>query len=230
MYGPGSSSRSSAGSHKQCNSTTSLHSNRNLVEVDNVKFKNSSSVVSRTSMQTGSAQSVNRAGSLFLDSGAITQNHAAGRRSRGTKQNPQSNQHSPVLLEQHLSHSPTVPPQQEQQTESSLQQSQRPTTPSHPECASNTRHSSEDSDIAALIETMDKDFDHPESPSPDVFTEQTPSPVAKNKGNKLLLTSCTWGGGGGLLSWYGFYMGFASAKRRPLNWINTSYQELWRYA
>ncbi|KAK9401859.1 putative transmembrane protein [Crotalus adamanteus] len=49
-------------------------------------------------------------------------------------------------------------------------------------CANNTRHSSEDSDIATLMETMDKDFDHPESPSPDVFTEQPPSPVAKNKG------------------------------------------------
>ncbi|XP_053163817.1 transmembrane protein 131 isoform X2 [Hemicordylus capensis] len=181
LYGPGSSS-SRSNSHKQCNSAASLHSNRNSVEADNVKFKSSPNVTSRTSMQAGSAQSANRAGSLFQDSSATTQNHAASRRSRGTKQNQQSNQqHAPVLLEQNLSQQPIVPQQQEQQTESSLPQSQL-LTPSHSECASNTRHSSEDSDIAALIETMDKDFDHPESPSPDVFTEQPPSPVAKTKG------------------------------------------------
>ncbi|XP_066478070.1 transmembrane protein 131 isoform X2 [Tiliqua scincoides] len=183
IYGPGSSSsRSGAGNHKQCNSTANLHSNRNSVEVENVKFKNSSNVASRTSVQAGSAQSTNRASSLFLDSAAATQNHAAGRKSKGTKQSQQSNQqHAPVLLEQNLSQPPRVPQQQEQQTENSLPHSQLP-NPSHLDCASNTRHSSEDSDIAALIETMDKDFDHPESPSPDVFTEQPPSPVAKNKG------------------------------------------------
>ncbi|XP_063161071.1 transmembrane protein 131 isoform X2 [Candoia aspera] len=183
IYGPGSSSsRSSAGSHKQCNPSVNLHSNRNSVEVDNMKFKNSSSVANRTSMQAGSAQSVNRAGSVCLDSNAITQNHAAGRKSRSTKQNLQSNQqHAPVLLEQHLPELPVVSQQQEQQSENSSPQMQHP-TPSHSECANNTRHSSEDSDIATLIETMDKDFDHPESPSPDVFTEQPPSPVAKNKG------------------------------------------------
>lgn len=147
-----------------------------------MKFKNSPNVAGRTSTQTGSAQSVNRAGSLFLDSGAATQNHAAGRKSRGAKQSQQSNQqHAPVLLEQQSPPPPTVP-QQDQQTENPLTQLQLP-SPSHSECVSNTRHSSEDSDLAALIETMDKDFDHPESPSPDVFTEQPPSPVAKNKGN-----------------------------------------------
>ncbi|XP_062982361.1 transmembrane protein 131 [Elgaria multicarinata webbii] len=182
IYGPGGSSRSNAGSHKQCISTINLHSNRNSVEVDSVKFKNSSTISSRTSMQAGSAQSANRAGSLFLDSSAATQIHAVGRKSKGAKQNLQPHQqHAPVLLEQHLSQPPAVPQQQEQQNENSLPQSQH-LTPSHSECAGNTRHSSEDSDIATLIETMDKDFDHPELPSPDVFTEQPPSPVAKNKG------------------------------------------------
>ncbi|XP_054829375.1 transmembrane protein 131 isoform X2 [Eublepharis macularius] len=183
IYGPGSSSsRSSAGSHKQCNSTANQHSNRNSVEVETVKFKNSPSVASRTSMQAGPAQSVNRAGSLLLDSSAASQNHAASRKSRGAKQSQPSNQqHAPVLLEQHSSPPPTVPQPQDQQTENSLTQLQPP-TPSHSECVGNTRHSSEDSDIAGLIETMDKDFDHPESPSPDVFTEQPPSPVAKSKG------------------------------------------------
>ncbi|MEJ1285250.1 transmembrane protein 131 [Cricetulus griseus] len=53
---------------------------------------------------------------------------------------------------------------------------------SRPERASNTRHSSEDSDITSLIEAMDKDFDHHDSPSLDVFTEQPPSPLSKSKG------------------------------------------------
>uniref|UniRef100_A0A8C0GE06 Transmembrane protein 131 n=1 Tax=Chelonoidis abingdonii TaxID=106734 RepID=A0A8C0GE06_CHEAB len=179
----GSSSRSSAGSHKQCNPTAHLHSNRNSVDIENVKSKNNSNVASRTSLQTASMQSSNRGGSLILDSGVIAQNHTAGRRSRGAKQSQQTNQqHAQVLLEQQSQQpTPTVPQQQEQQTESSLPQSPL-LNPSHPECTSNTRHSSEDSDIAGLIETMDKEFDHPESPSPDVFTEQPPSPVTKNKG------------------------------------------------
>lgn len=192
IYGPGnSSSRSSAGSHKQCNSSVNLHSNRNSVEVDNMRFKNSSNIANRTSVQAGSAQSMNRAGSVCLDSNAATQNHAAGRKSRSTKQNLQSNQqHASVLLDQHLPELPVVSQQQEQQNESSSSQMQQP-APSHSECANNTRHSSEDSDIATLMETMDKDFDHPESPSPEVFTEQPPSPVAKNKGNKFLI-NCTF--------------------------------------
>uniref|UniRef100_A0A8C5SUV5 Transmembrane protein 131 n=1 Tax=Laticauda laticaudata TaxID=8630 RepID=A0A8C5SUV5_LATLA len=183
ICGPGnSSSRSSAGSHKQCNSSVNLHSSRNSVEVDNMRFKNSSNIANRTSVQAGFAQSMNRAGSVCLDSNAATQSHAAGRKSRSTKQNLQSNQqHASVLLDQHLPELPVVSQQQEQQSENSSSQMQHP-TPSHSECANNTRHSSEDSDIATLMETMDKDFDHPESPSPEVFTEQPPSPVAKNKG------------------------------------------------
>uniref|UniRef100_A0A674HXF0 Transmembrane protein 131 n=1 Tax=Terrapene triunguis TaxID=2587831 RepID=A0A674HXF0_9SAUR len=184
IYGAGgSSSRSSAGSHKQCNPTAHLHSNRNSADIENVKSKNNSNVASRTSLQTSSTQSSNRGGPLILDSSVISQNHTAGRRSRGAKQNQQTNQqHAQVLLEQHSQQpTPTVPQQQEQQTESSLPQPPL-LNPSHPECTSNTRHCSEDSDITGLIETMDKEFDHPESPSPDVFTEQPPSPVTKNKG------------------------------------------------
>lgn len=184
IYGPGgSSSRSTAGSHKQCNSTVTFHSNRSSAEVENVKFKNNSNISNRTSVQTGST---NRASSLFLDPSGAAQSHVANRRSRGTKQNLQSNQqHAPVLLEQHLAQPSVVPQQQEQQNDDSLPQSLHPAPP-HSECAGNTRHSSEDSDIATLIETMDKDFDHPESPSPDVFTEHPPSPVAKNKGNEMI--------------------------------------------
>uniref|UniRef100_A0A8D0GTT3 Transmembrane protein 131 n=1 Tax=Sphenodon punctatus TaxID=8508 RepID=A0A8D0GTT3_SPHPU len=182
IYGAGgSATRSNAGSHKQCTSAAHLHSNRNSADVESLKFKNSSNVTSRT-MQAVSTTSSNRAGTLILDSSATIQNHTVSRKSRGAKQNQQTNQqHAPVLLEQQSPQPPTVPLQQEQQMESSLTQSSHPHPP-HPECASTSRHSSEDSDITGLLETMDKDSDHPESPSPDVFTEQPPSPVAKSKG------------------------------------------------
>uniref|UniRef100_A0A452RKU8 Uncharacterized protein n=1 Tax=Ursus americanus TaxID=9643 RepID=A0A452RKU8_URSAM len=145
----GSSSRPSGGSHKQCGPPVhphSSHSNRNSADVENVRAKNSSSTSSRTS-----AQSASKASPLVLDSNAVAQGHAAGRKSKGAKQSQHSSQHhvhSP--LEQH--------------------------SPS-------TRHSSEDSDITSLIEAMDKDFDHHDSPPLEVFTEQPPSPLSKSKGN-----------------------------------------------
>ncbi|XP_074913650.1 transmembrane protein 131 isoform X3 [Buteo buteo] len=184
VYGAGSSSsRSSAGNHKQCNATAHLHSNRNAPDVENIKSKTSSSIPNRTSAQAASMQSVNRAGPFTLDSGATAQTHAAGKRAKGTRQNQQSTQQqAPALAEQPLQQAPASgPQQQEQQTESALPQLPL-LSPPHSECASSRRHSSEDSDLTGLIETMEKDFDHPESPSPDVFTEQPPSPLAKNKG------------------------------------------------
>ncbi|XP_069626109.1 transmembrane protein 131 isoform X1 [Haliaeetus albicilla] len=184
VYGAGSSSsRSSAGNHKQCNATAHLHSNRNTPDVENIKSKTSSSIPNRTSAQAASMQSVNRAGPFTLDSGATAQTHAAGKRAKGTRQNQQSTQQqAPALAEQPLQQAPASgPQQQEQQTESVLPQLPL-LSPPHSECASSRRHSSEDSDLTGLIETMEKDFDHPESPSPDVFTEQPPSPLAKNKG------------------------------------------------
>ncbi|NWQ69965.1 TM131 protein, partial [Neopipo cinnamomea] len=184
IYGAGSSSsRSGAGNHKQCNATAHLHSNRNAPDVENIKSKNSSSIPNRTSTQAASMQSVNRTGPFTLDSGATAQTHAAGKRAKGTRQNQQPmQQQTPALAEQPLQQSPASgPQQQEQQTESTLPQLPL-LSPPHGECASSRRHSSEDSDLTGLIETMEKDFDHPESPSPDVFTEQPPSPLAKNKG------------------------------------------------
>ncbi|NWR31468.1 TM131 protein, partial [Tachuris rubrigastra] len=184
IYGAGSSSsRSGAGNHKQCNATAHLHSNRNAPDVENIKSKNSSSIPNRTSTQAASMQSVNRTGPFTLDSGATAQTHAAGKRAKGTRQNQQPvQQQAPPLAEQPLQQSPASgPQQQEQQTESGLPQLPL-LSPPHGECASSRRHSSEDSDLTGLIETMEKDFDHPESPSPDVFTEQPPSPLAKNKG------------------------------------------------
>ncbi|XP_030090069.2 transmembrane protein 131 [Serinus canaria] len=184
IYGAGSSSsRSGAGNHKQCNATAHLHSNRNVPDVENIKSKTNSSIPNRTSAQAASMQSVNRTGPFTLDSGATAQTHAAGKRAKGTRQNQQlMQQQAPALAEQPLQQPPASgPQQQEQQTESALPQLPL-LSPPHSECASSRRHSSEDSDLTGLIETMEKDFDHPESPSPDVFTEQPPSPLAKNKG------------------------------------------------
>ncbi|NXT26691.1 TM131 protein, partial [Syrrhaptes paradoxus] len=184
IYGPvSSSSRSSAGNHKQCNATAHLHSNRNAPDLENIKSKTSSSIPNRTSAQAASVQSVNRAGAFTLDSGATGQTHAAGKRAKGTRQNQQpTQQQAPALAEQPLQQPPASgPQQQDQQTESALPQLPL-LSPPHGECASSRRHSSEDSDLTGLIEAMEKDFDHPESPSPDVFTEQPPSPLAKNKG------------------------------------------------
>uniref|UniRef100_A0A8B9C7F7 Transmembrane protein 131 n=1 Tax=Anser brachyrhynchus TaxID=132585 RepID=A0A8B9C7F7_9AVES len=184
IYGAGSSSsRSSAGNHKQCNATAHLHSNRSAPDVENIKSKNSSSIPNRTSAQAASMQTVNRTGPFTLDSGATAQTHATGKRAKGARQNQQpTQQQAPALAEQPLQQAPASgPQQQEQQTESALPQLPLLSTP-HVECASSRRHSSEDSDLTGLIETMEKDFDHPETPSPDVFTEQPPSPLAKNKG------------------------------------------------
>ncbi|NXV76503.1 TM131 protein, partial [Atlantisia rogersi] len=182
--GGGSSSRSAAGSHKQCSAAAHLHSNRNAPDVENIKSKSSSSITSRTSAQAASLQSMNRAGPFALDSGATAQTHAAAsKRAKGMRQNQQpAQQQAPALAEQPLQQPPAPgPQQQEQQTESALPQLPL-LSPPHAECAGSRRHSSEDSDLTGLIETMEKDFDHPESPSPDVFTEQPPSPLAKNKG------------------------------------------------
>ncbi|XP_036599081.1 transmembrane protein 131 isoform X2 [Trichosurus vulpecula] len=174
IYGTGgSSSRSSSGNHKHCNPSVHLHSSRNSADVENYKSKNNSNITSRTS-----TQSANRTGTLVLDSNTVTQSHTAGRRSKGAKQNQH---HSQVLLEQHSPPPPTVPQQLEHHPESSMPPPPL-AHPSHPECASNLRHSSEDSDITSLIEAMDKDFDHTESPSLDVFPDQPPSPMSKNKG------------------------------------------------
>ncbi|XP_036309800.1 transmembrane protein 131 isoform X3 [Pipistrellus kuhlii] len=179
--GPGgSSSRSGAGSHKQCGPSVhphSSHSNRNSTDMNNVRAKNSTSTSSRTS-----AQSASKAGTVVLDSNTVAQGHTAGRKSKGAKQSQQSSQHhGHGMLEQHSP--PPPPPVPQHQEPQSGRLSPTPLVhPSHPEHASSTRHSSEDSDITNLIEAMDKDFDHHDSPALDVFTEQPPSPLSKSKG------------------------------------------------
>ncbi|NXO04663.1 TM131 protein, partial [Rhinopomastus cyanomelas] len=183
IYGAsGSSSRSSAGNHKQCNATAHLHSNRNAPDVENIKSKTSSSTPNRTSAQAASMQSVGRAGPFTLEPGAAAQTHAMGKKAKGTRQNQQLTQQQAPAVAEPLQQPPVPgPQQQEQQTDSALPQLPL-LSPPHGESASSRRHSSEDSDLTGLIETMEKDFDHTESPSPDVFTEQPLSPLAKNKG------------------------------------------------
>eukprot|EP00070_Physeter_catodon_P006053 XP_007112882.2 transmembrane protein 131 isoform X6 [Physeter catodon] len=175
----GSASRPSAGSHKQCSPPVhphSSHGSRNSADVENVRAKSSASTSSRTN-----AQSASKASALVLDSHAVAQGHTAGRKSKGAKQSQHGSQHhahSP--LEQHSPPPPPVPPHQEPQPE---RLSPAPLAhPSHPEHPSSTRHSSEDSDITSLIEAMDKDFDHHDSPPLEVFAEQPPSPLSKSKG------------------------------------------------
>ncbi|XP_033257754.1 transmembrane protein 131 isoform X6 [Orcinus orca] len=175
----GSASRPSTGSHKQCGPPVhphSSHGNRNSADVENVRAKSSASTSSRTN-----AQSASKASALVLDSHAMAQGHTAGRKSKGAKQSQHGSQHhahSP--LEHHSAPPPPVPQHQEPQPE---RLSPTPLTPpAHPEHPGSTRHSSEDSDITSLIEALDKDFEHHDSPALEVFAEQPPSPLSKSKG------------------------------------------------
>lgn len=179
-----SSSRPGTGSHRQCGTSVhphSSHGSKNSADVDNVRTRNSSSISSRTSPQAATSQSTSKTSPLVSEAAAATQGHTASRKSKGAKQGQHNNQHhSHSPLEQHSQPPPPVPQHQEPPPE---RLSPAPLThPSHPERASTTRHSSEDSDITSLIEAMDKDFDHHDSPSLDVFTEQPPSPLSKSKG------------------------------------------------
>lgn len=181
-----SSSRPGTGSHRQCGTSVhphSSHGSKNATDVDNVRTRNSSSMSNRTSPQAAASQTTSKTSPLVSETAAATQGHTASRKSKGAKQGQHSNQHhshSPV--EQH---SPPLPPVPQHQEPPPERLSPAPLThPSHPERA--TRHSSEDSDITSLIEAMDKDFDHHDSPPLDVFTEQPPSPLSKSKGNPVL--------------------------------------------
>ncbi|XP_057413954.1 transmembrane protein 131 isoform X3 [Balaenoptera acutorostrata] len=184
--GTGSSaSRPSAGSHKQCGPPVhahSSHSSRNSADVENVRAKSNASTSSRTN-----AQSASKAGALVLDPHAVAQGHTAGRKSKGAKQSQHGSQHhahSP--LEQHSPPPPPPPVPQHQEPRPERLSPAPLAHPSHPEHPSSTRHSSEDSDITSLIEAMDKDFDHHDSPPLEVFAEQPPSPLSKSKGGSEL--------------------------------------------
>uniref|UniRef100_A0A3B3REH4 Transmembrane protein 131 n=1 Tax=Paramormyrops kingsleyae TaxID=1676925 RepID=A0A3B3REH4_9TELE len=57
--------------------------------------------------------------------------------------------------------------------------------PPKPQPEGPARLSSEDSDYIGLLEAMDKDLDRPESPSVEVFPEQSLSPAAQSRGGKM---------------------------------------------
>ncbi|XP_053563688.1 LOW QUALITY PROTEIN: transmembrane protein 131 [Bombina bombina] len=188
LYAGNNSSRASAGNHKLCNPPSNLHTSKSPSDVEIIRAKNSSSTASRTTLQANVAQPACKAPSFAPDSNTIVQNQTIAKRTRGAKMSQNVIQpHNQVLQEQLTSTQPPVVPQPEQPTE--VPGSRTVNYDSHPEwiAGNNARHSSDDSDITSLMEAMDKDFDHSEAPITDVFTEQPPSPAAKNKGKGKIL-------------------------------------------
>ncbi|KAM3932942.1 transmembrane protein 131 isoform 3-T3 [Leptodactylus fuscus] len=178
IYGGNSGSRTTS-NHKQSNPAASVHKNASDVEAVRAK---SSSVSNRMSTQVSTTQTSSKASSPTTDS--ATHSSSLTRRSRGTKPNfppPQG----PSLQEQLVPTQPPTVPQTQPEQPADISRTGHCNT-SHPEYfgsgGSNSRHSSDDSDITNLIEVMDKDFENSEPPPSDVFSEQPPSPAAKNKG------------------------------------------------
>ncbi|KAJ8256199.1 hypothetical protein COCON_G00200630 [Conger conger] len=114
----------------------------------------------RASMQLASAS-----GQLAGRGDALTSRKARNGRQQQQQQQQQQNQASGPLEQQ----GPAVPPA------GPAPSAQRP----HPEAGA--RHSSEDSDYTGLLEAMDRDLGGPETPPPEVFQEQPPSPAAHGK-------------------------------------------------
>ncbi|XP_071991808.1 transmembrane protein 131 isoform X3 [Engystomops pustulosus] len=170
----GNSSSKTINNHKQNNSTSSVHKNASDIEMARAK---NSAVSNRMSAQVSTTQS-SKASSTTTDSSTAVHSSSLTRRTRGTKLNLPPPQ-GPGSQEQHVTTQPTVPQTQPEQPSTGTFNT------SHPEYFGSNpgnRHSSDDSDLTNLIEVMDKDFDHSEPPQSDVFSEQPPSPAAKNKG------------------------------------------------
>ncbi|XP_053311143.1 transmembrane protein 131 [Spea bombifrons] len=186
----GSVSRTGSGNHKPCNSGSQLHSTRSTADAESARTKSNSNASSRaSSAQASGAQSASKAPTQAADSSTASNNQSLTRRARGAKfnQNPVQSQNQ-VLQEQLAPPPPPQPPavpQADPPAETPISRTANGNT-SHPEYfaagRSNARHSSDDSDITNLMEVMDKDFDNSEPPPAEVFTEQPPSPAAKNKG------------------------------------------------
>ncbi|XP_043928104.1 transmembrane protein 131 isoform X2 [Protopterus annectens] len=188
LYGTESSSlKSSLGTQRQCSNVTSqVHSNRNSTDTESAKSKNISNSTSRTASQISSNQTSNRTNSIVSETTVIQSQQ--NRRFRSGKQIQQACQQQTVVSQEpHLQQLSTVSQsqQQQEQTENTtLLQATQFSSP-HINC-SNSRHSSEDSDITSLMEVMDKDLDQPDTTSCDVFTEQPSSPTEKSKGKLKL--------------------------------------------
>ncbi|XP_067841900.1 transmembrane protein 131 [Heptranchias perlo] len=188
VFGGGGSSRLSVANHKQFSAASQLHSNRNPSDFESPKLKNNfannSNSTGRTSTPTASIASATKANAIASEVNAPQ--GQTNRRSKTSRQLHQTHQQQPQIQPdlQSLPQLPAVPQQQEQQNENTVSHLSPPVT----SCTdnANTRHSSEDSDITNLGDTVDRECELPESPSPDVFTEQPPSPASKNKGRVKL--------------------------------------------
>ncbi|XP_044144413.1 transmembrane protein 131 isoform X2 [Bufo gargarizans] len=182
LYSGNSSSRTTS-SQKQSNPTSTIH--KNVPEVETVRAKNSS-VSNRMAAQVSTTQPSSKASSSSTDSGTAAQSSSLTRRTRGTKLNLAPPQ-GPSLQEQVVPTQPPTVPQTQQEQPADVHRTGTCNT-SHPEyfgsSGGNTRHSSDDSDITNLIEVMDKDYDNSEPPPSEVFSEQPPSPAARNNKGK----------------------------------------------
>ncbi|XP_072118848.1 transmembrane protein 131 isoform X1 [Mobula birostris] len=186
VFGGGGSSRPSVANHKQLSAASQLHSNRNSLDFESPKLKNfanNSNSTGRTSTLTASLTTTK---TNTLASEANPSHGQANRRSKTSRQFHQTHQQqSPAQAElQSLPQLPAVPQPQEQHNENTVSHPSPPVA----SCTENvnTRHSSEDSDITGLGDAVDRECELPESPSPEVFTEQPPSPASKNKGKVKL--------------------------------------------
>ncbi|KAM9321621.1 transmembrane protein 131 [Gastrophryne carolinensis] len=179
LYSSGSgTTRPSMGNPKQ-NNMTSLH--RSTQDVETSRTKTSSNIASKTSGQVSATVAANRTSAGPTDSNTVAHNASLTRRSRGSKI-PQNPQPQAAVLQEQSTQPPAVP---QTQTEQPAETSRTGTcSPSHPEyfgtSSGSARHNSEDVDVTSLMEVMDKDFDHVENTTSDVFTEQPPSPATKN--------------------------------------------------
>ncbi|XP_078401282.1 transmembrane protein 131 isoform X1 [Cetorhinus maximus] len=187
VFGGGGSSRPSVANHKQFSAASQLHSNRNSLDFESPKLKNNfannSNSTGRTSTPTVSITSATKVNAIASE--ANPSQSQTNRRSKTSRQFHQMHQQQ-TQLQPDLQSLPQLPavPQQEQHHENTVSHLSPPAT----SCMdnANTRHSSEDSDITSLGDTVDRECELPESPSPDVFTEQPPSPASKNKGRVKL--------------------------------------------
>ncbi|XP_072433108.1 transmembrane protein 131 isoform X1 [Chiloscyllium punctatum] len=188
VFGGGGSSRPSVANHKQIPAASQLHSNRNSLEFENPKLKNSfsnnSNSTGRTSTPTVPTTSATKANAIVSE--ANPPQSQTNRRTKTSRQFHQTHQQQTQIQPdlQSLPQLPAVPQQQEQQIENTVSHLSPPVT----SCIdnANTRHSSEDSDIMSLGDAVDRDCELPESSTLDVFTEQPPSPASKTKGRVKL--------------------------------------------
>ncbi|XP_064166359.1 transmembrane protein 131 isoform X2 [Anguilla rostrata] len=163
MYSAGGSSSRAGG--RQCgpqphsHSLDGLRSRLSYGSRASMQLANSSS--SSSSAQLGPKGGGGGGGGGISDGGGA-QSQLTNRKARNAKQQQQQ---ASSPLEQQVPAAAAAVPQPAQRL--------------HPE--GGARHSSEDSDYTSLVEAMDRDLERPESPAPEVFQEQPPSPAAQSK-------------------------------------------------